>query len=423
MRNRLRGLDTTEPATVYGWRLGMSVVGWDWASQGHDVTVLDDAGAVLDRWAFPHSEAGWVMTLTRLRGHGEAADLPVIIERTSGLIVDRLLTAGHPVVPVHPTAFWAARPRWGASGAKSDPGDSYKLADYLRTDGHRLRRLEPTDPGLRELQALVRLREDQVRARTAATNQLWAMLGNYWPGPRNLFCSLASAIALAFLTDYPTPQSAARLGETRMAAFLRRHSYRGGKSPALLLARLRAEPQAPMVLPAATLTAMVTAHVQQLRSLQTVITRIEQLITHRVSACPRANLLARLPGVGTINLAQLLAEVGPILDRATSAEQAASECGAAPVTRASGKTTGVYFRWAASTRARKAITAYAHNARMQSPWAAKLYADARARGKRNPHATRIVARAWIRVIWACWRTDTPYDPAIHQAARQHQPKT
>jgi hypothetical protein len=35
----------------------MSVVGWDWASRAHDVTVLDDAGAVLDRWAFPHTEA------------------------------------------------------------------------------------------------------------------------------------------------------------------------------------------------------------------------------------------------------------------------------------------------------------------------------------------------------------------------------
>ena len=256
----------------------MSVVGWDWASQAHDVTVLDDAGAVLDRWAFPHTEAGWVMALARLRRHGEPGDLPVIIEKTSGLIVDRLLAAGHPVVPVHPTSFHAARPRWGASGAKSDPGDSYKLADYLRTDGHRLRRLEPADPGLRELQALVRLREDQVRARTAATNQLWAMLGNYWPGPRDLFCSLASAIALAFLTAYPTPQSAARLGEARMAAFLRRNSYRGGKSPALLLARLRAAPQAPLALPAATLTAMVGAHVQQLRSLQAAITGIEHLI-------------------------------------------------------------------------------------------------------------------------------------------------
>lgn len=111
----------------------MNYVGFDWASRAHDVTVLDEAGGVLDRWAFPHSETGWVTTLDRLARHGSAAEVPVIIERTSGLIVDRLLAAGHPVVPVHPTAFYAARPRWGASGAKSDPGDSYKLADYLRT--------------------------------------------------------------------------------------------------------------------------------------------------------------------------------------------------------------------------------------------------------------------------------------------------
>ena len=72
----------------------MTFVGWDWASRGHDVTVLDDAGAVLDRWAFAHTEAGWSGTLQRLRRHGDPADLPVIIERTSGLVVDRLLLAG-----------------------------------------------------------------------------------------------------------------------------------------------------------------------------------------------------------------------------------------------------------------------------------------------------------------------------------------
>jgi len=138
----------------------------------------------------------------------------------------------------------------------------------------------------------------------------------------------------------------------------------------------------------------------------------------RVAAYPRAQLLAALPGVGTINLAQLLAEVGPVLDRVANAEQAAAECGAAPVTRASGKTSGVYFRWAANRRARKALTAFAHNARMQSPWAGRLYADARARGKRNPHATRIVARAWLRVIWACWHTGIPYDPHAHLAEQR-----
>ena len=150
-----------------------------------------------------------------------------------------------------------------------------------------------------------------------------------------------------------------------------------------------------------TLRIIVAAQVGLLRALQAAIGAVEATITDQVRSHPRARLLERLPGVGTINLAQLLAEMGPILDRVDNAEHAVIECGAAPVTRSSGKTTGVYFRWAANTRASKAITAFANNARMQSPWVGRLCADARGRGKRNPHATRIVARAWIRVIWAC----------------------
>ena len=118
-------------------------IGWDWASEAHDVTVIDDASQIVDRWAPTHDEAGIVASLERLAGHGDPAELPIAIEATHSLVIDRLLAAGHPVVPIHPNAFHATRPRWGASKAKSDPGDSFKLADYLRTDGHRLRRLEP----------------------------------------------------------------------------------------------------------------------------------------------------------------------------------------------------------------------------------------------------------------------------------------
>ena len=78
----------------------MGYVGWDWASRSHDVTVLDDSGYVLDRWAFAHTESGWQSTLARLRRHGTPEQLPVIIERSSGLVVERLLEAGHLVVPV-----------------------------------------------------------------------------------------------------------------------------------------------------------------------------------------------------------------------------------------------------------------------------------------------------------------------------------
>jgi transposase len=161
-----------------------------------------------------------------------------------------------------------------------------------------------------------------------------------------VFFRLASPIALAFLADYPTPQAAVRLGQARMTSFCRRHSYRGGKPPAVLLARLRSAPTAPVGIPAATLAVLIGAQVQLLRTLLATIAELQAAIAKRVVIHPRAKLLASLPGVGTINLAQLLAEVGPILDRVSSAEQAAAECGAAPVTKASGKTSGVYFRWA-----------------------------------------------------------------------------
>ena len=396
----------------------MLYVGWDWASEGHAVAVIDARGAVVDRWALEHGEDAIADALHRLARHGEPPDLPVAIETTNGVVVDRLLAAGHPVVPVHAGAFHAARPRWGAAGAKSDPGDAYKLADYLRTDGHRMRRLAPPDAPTRQLQALVRTRDDHVGAKVAATNQLAALLGAHWPGAKAVFARLDSEIALDFLDRYPTPEAAVRLGEGRLAAFLRRHSYCGRRSAAELLARLRAAPAAVAGLDPEVLAECVRAQARLLRALLVTIADLDHAIAAALPEHPKAEFLVPLPRVGVVNLAQILAEVGPILERAADADHAAAEVGAVPVTKASGKTTAVCFRWAANARARQALSTWADNSRHASAWAARLYRDARARGKRHPHAIRILMRAWLRVVWTCWHTNTPYDPVRHRAAQK-----
>jgi hypothetical protein len=64
------------------------------------------------------------------------------------------------------------------------------------------------------------------------------------------------------------------------------------------------------------------------------------------------------------------------------------------------------------------MTTFAHNSRLACPWAAKLDADAIARGHDYPHATRVLARAWVRVIWRCWIDQVPYDPVSHRAAQR-----
>lgn len=396
----------------------MRYVGWDWASETHDVTVIDQAGTVVDRFALSHDEAGIDGALDRLAALGRPGDLPVAIETTSGLVVDRLLAAGHSVVPIHPNAFHATRPRWGASRAKSDPGDSFKLADYLRTDGHRLRRLAQPSRATAELQALVRSRDDHVEAKVGAANQLRGLLERHWPGAVVVFARVDSEIALDFLQDYPTPESAERLGEARMRMFCVRHSYCGRRSPAELLARLRSAPVATSSLDHLVLAELVRAQVLVLRTLLRTIADLDRAIAAALAEHPKARLLDAMPRIGELNLAQIVAEVGPILDRAVDVEHACAEAGCAPVTKESGKGRSVHFRWAVNTRARDALGIFADNSRHASAWAAKLYAEARGRGKRHPHAVRILMRAWLRVMWACWHSETPYEPALHGGERR-----
>jgi transposase len=396
----------------------VAFAGWDWATATHDVSVIDDAGGKLDRFPIRHTETGIAAALARLARHGDPATLPVAIETTRGLVVDRLLAAGHPVIPVHPNAFHAARPRWGAARAKNDPGDGYKLADYARTDGHRLPVLTPTLPETLELQALCRQRGDHLEMRIAAVNQLAALLDEHWPGGKNVFSQLNSVIALDFLDRYPTPQAAAGLSAARLEAFCRRRGYSGRRTGIELLTRLRAAPTAASRLGEPVIAQLIRAQVGLVRSIRAGIEALDAVITDAVTVHPYARMLADLPRVGTLNLAQIIGEVGPILERCTSFDQLAAETGLAPVTRASGKQHTVAFRHATNRRARQSLVFWIDNSRRAGGWAERRYTDARARGQRHPHAIRTLGRAWLRIIWACWRTKTPYNPDRRHATEQ-----
>jgi transposase len=189
-----------------------------------------------------HDASGLSDMAARLRRLAPPAELPIAIERPSGLIVDALLAAGHPVIPIHPNVVKACRPRYRAAAGKSDPGDAYMLADILRTDGHRFRPLMAVSDEIKALRALVRGRDDLVAQRVAFGNQLRSLLEGFWPGASAIFATIDSPIALAFIGRYPTPDSASRLGEKRLASFMAQHACSGRRSAADLLARLRAAP-------------------------------------------------------------------------------------------------------------------------------------------------------------------------------------
>lgn len=393
-------------------------VGLDWAATTHAVCVIDETGSVRWRGTVSHTAAGLAELSQRLTRLGAPATLPVALERPSGLVVDTLLEAGFLVVPIHPNVVKASRPRYSAAGGKSDPGDAYLLADLLRTDGHRFRPLQPLADETRALRALVRGRDDLVAQRVALANQLRALLERFWPGAATIFAEVDSPIALAFLTRYPTPQSAARLGERRLAQFLRRHAYCGRRSALELLTRLREAPLSRTGEAETEISGeLVHAVVAVLTPLVAQIQQLAAAITAALIQHADGPLVQSFPRSGAVNAAQILAELGDDRARFPTADQLAAEAGVAPVTHTSGKHRGVVFRWACNKRLRQALTTWADNSRHASAWAAGVYAHARARGCDHPHAIRILARAWVRVLWRCWQDRRPYDITQHRAAQ------
>jgi transposase len=394
-------------------------IGIDWAAETHAVCIEDAVGRVIDRFSIDHSSEGFDLLVRRLARHGDPTLSPVAIERPDGRLVDRLLEAGHPVVPVKPTAIKAWREAEIGSGAKSDPGDARVIAEYLRLRRQDLRELHPFSAETRALRAVVRSRSDLVDARVAAANQLSATLDAFWPGAGEVFADIWSEISLAFLERHPTPSAADRLGEARMAGFLRKHGYSGRRTPAELLERLRGAPAGIADGPESEARRdVVLAMVRVLRTLNRSIKDLDRSVAAHLGEHPDAEIFRSLPRAGEVNAAQMLAEWGDCREAYDGPEAVAALSGMAPVTRRSGKHLAVGFRWACNKRFRTAMTTFADNSRHSSPWAAAVYADAIARGKDHPHAIRILARAWIRVIFRCWLDGVAYDPVRHAAAQR-----
>jgi transposase len=155
--------------------------------------------------------------------------------------------------------------------------------------------------------------------------------------------------------------------------------------------------------------------VATLSALVEQITALSEQIGEQLAAHADGHIFTSLPRSGTIRAARLLAEIGDCRARFPTPEALMGLAGVAPSTRESGKVRIVDFRWSCDKNLRDAVCDFANDSRHANPWAADLYNRARARGKDHPHAVRILARAWLYIIWHCWQNNTAYDPAHHRA--------
>jgi len=285
--------------------------GIDWAAETHAVCVMSAAGKIAAEFTIEHSADGIATLTRRLAKYGDPGEVPVAIERPDGRLVDLLLEAGHPVVPVKPNAIKTWRDGEVLSGAKSDAGDAAVIAEYLRLRAHKLKAAAPYSGQTKALRTVVRARGDLVEMRVAATNQLSALLDAHWPGAKAIFADVESPVSLEFLTRYPTPAAAAHLGEKRMAAFCVKHGYCGRRTAAELLTRLRSAPAgATGEALTEALRDAVLAAVSVLTALNASVKALDRSAAAHLGEHPDSVIFTSLPRSGQVNAAQVLAEWG-----------------------------------------------------------------------------------------------------------------
>ncbi|WP_230314131.1 transposase [Nakamurella alba] len=155
-----------------------------------------------------------------------------------------------------------------------------------------------------------------------------------------------------------------------------------------------------------------------LHELNVDIAAYDDAIAAAVAEHPDAGIFASMPGVGPVLTGVLLAEIGEDRARYPTVGVLLAEAGLAPVTRSSGRSRSVRFRYAANASLREAAMWWTFNSLRQSDWAAAAFKDARSRSQQYHRALRGVAARWMRVLWRCWTDRTTYDPGRHPAARQ-----
>ncbi|MFM0150482.1 transposase [Paraburkholderia sp. RL18-085-BIA-A] len=155
------------------------------------------------------------------------------------------------------------------------------------------------------------------------------------------------------------------------------------------------------------------ALVAQLRTVLTAIDWFDRETPAVAGTLPDYALFQDLPGAGRQLAPRLLVAFGEQRDRFHGADELQKYSGIAPVTERSGKKSWVHWRWQCPKFLRQTFVEWAGQTINKSFWAGAYYRQQRARGSSHPAAVRALAFKWIRILYRCWQTRTPYDETTY----------
>lgn len=398
------------------WKKITHYAGLDWASDHHDVAVVDQQGQITLQRRFAHTAEGWQELAAQL---GQLGTVAVAVETNRGFAVEQLLAHGLIVYPVNPMSAERYRERKAPSGVKNDQLDAWSLADALRLDGHGWKTLAGEDPLIAELRLLTRDEVTLIEQRTGLVNQLIAALRDYYPAALEAFDDWTLPAAWAFVERFPTPQALVKAGKRSWEKFLHTQKlYRPNTTQRRLEIFARADQFTGTDAAIGARSLLASTLAVLLRTLNQQLKHYRERIEALFSRHPDHALFGSLPGIGPKLGPRLLAELGSDRDRFDSAQSLQCYAGTAPVTIQSGQIIKRKMRRACQMSLRTAVHFWANASRAACPWAQAYYAAHRAKGKSHACALRCLGQRWLKILWTMWRTKTQYDADLHARNQQ-----
>jgi transposase len=345
--------------------------------------------------------------------------IAVALELSKGPIVYALQKYDFFVLfPINPSMLAKYRQAFKPSRAKDDPTDAELALDLLLRHRERFQPLKPQSVPMRKLGMLVEQRRRLVGDKTRYTNRLGNALKQYYPQALQWFEQRDTVVFLDFLTRWPTLIQAKRARKATLVTFFKVHNVRVER---IIEARLCAIKSAsPLTRDMAVITAyqlQVEVLVEQLRVTLKAIARFDAEIATTAAKLPDyAQLFKPLPGAGPALAPRLLAGFGEDRQRYVSAEQIQQYTGIAPVTERSGNKTWVHWRWQCPTFLRQSIIEWAGQTINKSFWTGAYYRQQRDKGASHHTAVRALAFKWLRILYRCWQSRTPYDESKYLEA-------
>ncbi len=389
-------------------------VGIDWADAKHDVCLQAAGTAVRSYEQFAHRPADideWVASVRR-RFPGTIA---IAVELSKGPIVSALQRHDDLVIyPINPSTLAKYREAFTPSRAKDDPTDAELALDLVLTHPERFKPLNPQGVEMRTLTSLVEQRRRLVNDRVRLTNRIRSTLKQYYPQPLEWFDRIDTPLFCAFIERWPMLVQVKRARKATLVSFFRDHNMRFAQ---VLESRLTSIREAtPLTEDDAVITPnrlQVLTLVNLLQVTLTSIKRFDEEIAERAPKHPDYHLFSSLPGAGPSLAPRLLVAFGEQRERYKNASEVQKYSGIAPVTERSGKKSWVHWRWQCPTFLRQTFVEWAAQTINKSYWAGAYYRQQRAKGCTYQAALRSLAFKWIRIVYRCWQSKTPYDEATY----------